>query len=75
MGALEQAHQVRYVPLQSSLARGGKLIPGHGAPPAVALVDSQVAGILQLAQVSPEAAILFLKYPLQAAERHGIVLG
>ena len=36
------------VPRQMLLAGGGKLIPGHGAPVAVGLVDRQIAGVLQL---------------------------
>ena len=73
--AVEKTHQVRYVLAQSNLTSACKLIPSHGSPAAVGFVDRQVAGVLQLAQMGSEAAILLFKYPLQAAERHGIVLG
>ena len=74
-GAVEKTHQIRYVPLQSSLASAGKLIPSHGSPAAVGFFDHQVASVLQLAQMGTEATVLLFKYLLQPAKRHGIVLG
>ena len=57
------------------LAGGGELVPGHRSPLAVGLVDRQVAGVLQLAQVGAQAAVLLFQHLLQPAERHRVVLG
>ena len=60
--AVDEAGQVFDVSLQMLLAGGGQLVPSQRAPVAVGLVDREVTGVLQLAQVGAQTAVLLLQY-------------
>ena len=60
--AVDEAGQVFDVSLQMLLAGGGQLVPSQRAPVAAGLVDREVTGVLQLAQVGAQTAVLLLQY-------------